>query len=131
MDITKLLSVVYAKISASTSTEEILILSKIAEKIKIGNVRIVTNYNDMFDNTYFKTGTLFFAESEEKIYYASGNNRIPLLIINSGIFSWGINTSNQLGDNTSANKSSPVSVVGGFTDWIQLSVGGNHTLGLS
>ena len=104
MDITTLLSVVYAKISASTSTEEILILSKIAEKIKIGNVRIVTNYNDMFDNTYFKTGTLFFVESEEKIYYASGNNRIPLLIINSGIFSWGINTSNQLGDNTSANK---------------------------
>ena len=72
MDITTLLSVVYAKISASTSTEEILILSKIAEKIKIGNVRIVTNYNDMFDNTYFKTGTLFFVESEEKIYYASG-----------------------------------------------------------
>ena len=33
MDITTLLSVVYAKISASTSTEEILILSKIADKI--------------------------------------------------------------------------------------------------
>ena len=42
-------------------------------------------------------------------------------------WSWGGNTSGQVGDNTSINKSSPVSVVGGFTDWCQVSVGGNHS----
>jgi alpha-tubulin suppressor-like RCC1 family protein len=33
-----------------------------------------------------------------------------------------------LGDNTTTCKSSPVSVVGGFTDWCDISVGRNHGL---
>ena len=37
MNIDTFLSVIYDKIAASTSTEETLILSKIAEKIKINN----------------------------------------------------------------------------------------------
>jgi hypothetical protein len=35
-----------------------------------------------------------------------------------------------LGDNTGTNKSSPVSVVGGFTDWIQVSASNRHSLGV-
>jgi alpha-tubulin suppressor-like RCC1 family protein len=47
------------------------------------------------------------------------------------MWSWGSNDNSQLGDNSSISqsKSSPVLVVGGFTDWIQVSAG-NHTLGL-
>jgi len=42
---------------------------------------------------------------------------------NGTIWAWGSNGSGQLGDNTVIAKSSPVSVIGGFTDWCQISVG--------
>jgi alpha-tubulin suppressor-like RCC1 family protein len=40
---------------------------------------------------------------------------------NGTIWTWGQGTSGILGDNTTVDKSSPVSVVGGFTDWVQVS----------
>ena len=43
------------------------------------------------------------------------------------LWTWGCNGSGRLGDNTTINKSSPVSVVGGFTDWCQVSASGFHT----
>ena len=45
---------------------------------------------------------------------------------NGTLWTWGNNGSAQLGDNSTINRSSPVSVVGGFTDWCQVSAGG-HT----
>ena len=49
---------------------------------------------------------------------------------NGTAWAWGVNTGGRLGDNTTVNKSSPVSVVGGFTDWSQISAGNNFSLGL-
>jgi alpha-tubulin suppressor-like RCC1 family protein len=49
---------------------------------------------------------------------------------NGTAWAWGINTLGHLGDGTIVNKSSPVSVVGGFTDWCQVSAGSCHSLGL-
>jgi alpha-tubulin suppressor-like RCC1 family protein len=49
---------------------------------------------------------------------------------NGTAWGWGINTTGMLGDGTTVNKSSPVSVVGGFTDWTQVSAGSQHSLGL-
>lgn len=49
---------------------------------------------------------------------------------NGTAWAWGTNTDGRLGDNTTVTKSSPVSVVGGFTDWIQVSAGPVHSLGL-
>jgi alpha-tubulin suppressor-like RCC1 family protein len=48
-------------------------------------------------------------------------------ISSTPLWSWGTNVNGELGDNTTVNKSSPVSVVGGFTDWVQISLGRNHT----
>ena len=49
---------------------------------------------------------------------------------NGTIWSWGYNAQGQLGDNTIVSKSSPVSVVGGFTDWCQVSAGYNISAGI-
>ena len=51
---------------------------------------------------------------------------------NSTAWAWGFNNYGQLGDNTNVSKSSPVSVVGGFTDWCQVSASRDnaHSLGL-
>ena len=49
---------------------------------------------------------------------------------NGTAWAWGLNTSGRLGDNTVVTKSSPVSVVGGFTDWCQVSAGSTHSLGV-
>lgn len=130
MNISNILSVVYAKISASTSTEEVLILSKIAEKIKIGSVRLVTGYNDMLDGVDYSDGTLFFVEDEDNLYYCSGYERILVLSMTTVAFNFGNGSNGSLGDNSATAKSSPVAVFGSFTDWVGLSRGSYHTVGV-
>ena len=49
---------------------------------------------------------------------------------NGSAWAWGSNTSGRLGDNTTTSRSSPVSVVGGFSDWMQASAGTAHSLGI-
>jgi alpha-tubulin suppressor-like RCC1 family protein len=46
------------------------------------------------------------------------------------VWTWGAGTQGILGDGTTADKSSPVSVVGGFTDWISANSNGGHNVGL-
>jgi len=49
---------------------------------------------------------------------------------NGTAWCWGSNFRGQLGTNSVTSTSSPVSVAGGFTDWTQISAGGQHTVGL-
>jgi alpha-tubulin suppressor-like RCC1 family protein len=60
---------------------------------------------------------------------AGGSHSLGLRT-NGSIWSWGVNIAGRLGDNTVINRSSPVSVVGNFTDWCQVSAGTNHSLGI-
>jgi alpha-tubulin suppressor-like RCC1 family protein len=61
----------------------------------------------------------------------SGGTNFSLGIrANGTAWAWGSNTSGRLGDNTTVSKNSPVSVVGGFSDWVQLSAGDSHSLGV-
>ena len=49
---------------------------------------------------------------------------------NGTAWAWGYNNFGQLGDNTTTNRSSPVSVIGGFTDWCQVSAGEDSMIGI-
>jgi alpha-tubulin suppressor-like RCC1 family protein len=61
----------------------------------------------------------------------SGGQRNSLALRTNGIaWAWGLNVCGVLGDNTVTARSSPVSVVGGFTDWCRISAGKDHSLGL-
>jgi alpha-tubulin suppressor-like RCC1 family protein len=64
------------------------------------------------------------------IQVSAGNSHSLGVRANGTAWAWGLNSIGRLGDNTTATKSSPVSVVGGFTDWIQVSAGGAHSLGI-
>jgi alpha-tubulin suppressor-like RCC1 family protein len=60
-----------------------------------------------------------------------GYRHTTALRANGTIWSWGSNNYSQLGDGTNISKSSPVSVIGGFTDWCQVSTNaGNHVVAL-
>jgi alpha-tubulin suppressor-like RCC1 family protein len=55
-----------------------------------------------------------------------------LALTSSGIlYAWGGNNYGRLGDDTTTNRSSPVTVIGGITTWSQISAGLNHCLGLT
>ena len=45
----------------------------------------------------------------------------------STLWSWGLNTSGQLGDNTRTSRSSPVQTIAGGTNWKQVACGSSHT----
>ena len=58
---------------------------------------------------------------------SAGGQMTAAIRTNGTLWSWGSNGYGRLGDNTTVNKSSPVSVVGGFTNWCQVSAGYSHT----
>jgi alpha-tubulin suppressor-like RCC1 family protein len=61
---------------------------------------------------------------------AAGGSHSLGVRANGSLWAWGVNSGGQLGDNTITSRTSPVSVVGGFSDWISASAGGGHNLGV-
>jgi alpha-tubulin suppressor-like RCC1 family protein len=61
---------------------------------------------------------------------AAGNYHNLALRSNGTLWAWGNNGSGRLGDTTTTARSSPISVVGGITNWTQISAGGAHNLAL-
>ena len=77
------------------------------------------------------TGRFVYITSECKYYFSTGAIWTDdVNSLTSSAWAWGEASCGRLGDNTIVDKSSPVSVVGGFTDWLQMSAGGDHSLGL-
>ena len=61
---------------------------------------------------------------------ATASSASSAVRMNGTAWAWGYNKFGQLGDGTTVDKSSPVSVTGGFTDWCDITMGLNHTLAL-
>ena len=61
------------------------------------------------------------------VQISAGNYHTAAVRANGQAWAWGSNSNGQLGDNTTSDRSSPVSVVGGFTNWVQISAGVGHT----
>ena len=62
----------------------------------------------------------------------SAGYRHSLGLTSTGIaYAWGHNGQGRLGDGTETDKSSPVTVIGGITNWSQLAAGTYHSLGLT
>jgi alpha-tubulin suppressor-like RCC1 family protein len=62
----------------------------------------------------------------------SGGAVHNLALTDTGIlYAWGLNNRGQVGDDTVIARSSPVTVVGGITNWTQISTGEEHSLALT
>ena len=80
-------------------------------------------------------GRLVYVNDENRYYHAVDGywlNNLNTKIFNFGPqpWAWGCGSVGRLGDNTTTDRSSPVSVIGGFTDWCQVSAGNIHSLGV-
>jgi alpha-tubulin suppressor-like RCC1 family protein len=77
-------------------------------------------------------GRFVWIESENRYVVSNGvvwdiNSIFVVIPVNA--WAWGYNNYGRLGDNTVTSRLSPVSVVGGFSDWTGISAGGFHSLG--
>ena len=61
------------------------------------------------------------------VQIAAGSAHTAAVRANGQAWAWGSNSFGRLGDGTTSSRSSPVSVVGGFTDWVQIAAGTTHT----
>jgi len=58
--------------------------------------------------------------------------RHSLAVTNTGeLYSWGVGFNGRLGTNDTITRSSPVTVVGGITNWSSVAAGGRHSLGIT
>jgi len=131
MNISNLQILLQEAIDNSTSTIDYLLLSKAVEALNMGQIRSVATYADL-PSAAANEGLLVYVAADERLYWSTGAAWYGIVAEGQGLaWSWGDNSSGQLGDNTSTlSRVSPVSVVGGFTDWCQISGGGCFSLGL-
>ena len=130
INISNLHAVLLQKISSSANEEDTLVYSKAIAQLNLGIVTSVFTFAEL-PTVPDTVGRLYFVESDRALYIYSVQYARWILLASDIIgllFTWGRNNYGRLGDNTTlASKSSPVSVVGGFTNWCQVSAGDIHT----
>jgi alpha-tubulin suppressor-like RCC1 family protein len=118
-------------IDSSDNTTDFLLLSKALQSLGVGQVREVATYANLPDAAA-NEGLLVFVTADERVYWSTGTAWYSLSLENEGFsWGWGSNFGGRLGDGTSTNTLSPVSVIGGFTDWCSVSAGYAHSLGIT
>ena len=116
------------------TSDEILLLNSAISSLNndtdFTSVPTITDLPDFIANT----GRIYYVISEEEFFFSDGTewlNDFDTNIYNIVAYSWGYNGA-RLGDNTTVNKSSPVTVVGGITNWSQISSNSfGHSLAIS
>lgn len=61
---------------------------------------------------------------------STGQNHMSAVKTDGTLWSWGLNSSGQVGDGTTINKSSPITTAGGGTDWCFVKAGWQMTLAI-
>lgn len=120
----------------STSLDEIALLSTSLPLSTSNRSIFVTDLTDLNTLTV-EPGTVVYVNNESLPYVYKSDLTWSLLFTAlqsdkpaQNLQSWGVNTNGSLGDGTITNRSSPVSVAGGYTDWVQVSAGDSHSLAL-
>jgi alpha-tubulin suppressor-like RCC1 family protein len=125
MDVTNLVLNLKSKITDDTLDQQMI--SKAIQLLELGAVIHVTSFQELPD-VAANVGRLYFVEFDG-LYWSTGEYWVPIVntTVNSA-WAWGSNSNGRLGDGTTTNRSSPVRVIGEFSDWCQASAGGLHSL---
>ena len=132
-------------LDGTIETEEIISLTLALDNLTQDRIVAVDTPDDLPDlqtdfNSYsFPSGSIFFVKSLGVHVISCKTQWIGLdgrLLRNDGLdiigMAWGGGNNGKLGDGTTVNKSSPVSIIGGITNWKKISAGGqSHNLGLT
>jgi alpha-tubulin suppressor-like RCC1 family protein len=130
-----LIDVIAQKVQTANTSADVLALAKSMEIIDTGFYITVANYSQLPDPTTLPAGALYYVVSDKMMYYVKPNEvgvkyweSITNNTTQDLVWGWGEADANdgKLGDGTTVDKCSPVSVVGGFTDWYQVSAGFDH-----
>jgi alpha-tubulin suppressor-like RCC1 family protein len=88
------------------------------------------NYGQVGDNTILaarSSPVQTIAGGTNWRQVAAGRDSSLCIKTDGSLWTWGKNNNGQLGDNTVINRSSPAQVLGGGTNWKQVSAGGHST----
>ena len=139
VDATSIKTELTTRIQAVTSGTEIYELAVLSASLPLITDHRVLSVADLtaLAALSVQAGTIYYVDSETAPYiYKSTGSWVKLYPLLQGtlplvnLYAWGRSNYGQLGDNTAVTRSSPVSVVGGFTDWVQVEAGGSHTLAI-
>ena len=127
MDVTNLILHLKSKITGNTLDQQYV--SKAIKLLELGAVEYVDAFSQLppvADNV----GRLYYV-AYDGLYWSTGEYWLPIVQTSEDTtWAWGCNGNGRLGNLTTTDQSSPVSVVGGFADWCQISAGESHNLAL-
>jgi len=136
ISIQKLIDKANERISQGGLTELQIIQLSTLDTAEANSKVLVATTNDLPSAANNK-GRMMYVEAEDSFYFSNGttwtnNFSTELTSLTDTAYAWGRNVTNStLGDGTSLNRSSPVTVVGGITNWLQLSGGYRFSLGVT
>jgi alpha-tubulin suppressor-like RCC1 family protein len=117
--------------------EDVMVITAALDTLTEDRVNTVELIDDLPEAFTVSRGTIFFVKEINTLVFSSvesvwkGLDGRVLRIDSISALSWGYNGLGRLGDGTTIARSLPVTVVGGITNWSQVSAGQNHSLGLT
>ena len=125
-------------LDSESEVEDLMLVVAALDNLTDDRIISVATVDDLPEADSLPSGSIFFVDQIAVLVFNSGlkwlgiDSRVlrddePILIASA----WGANGNGRLGDDTLTNRSSPVTVIGGITDWASVSAGGYHSLGVT
>ena len=126
MDVTNLILYLKSKITDQTIDQQMV--SKAIRLLELGAVFTANTFADL-PTAMGRSGQLWYV-LYDGLYWSTGEFWLPIIQTTQSLaWGWGYNGAGRVGGGTvGGNLSSPISVVGGFTNWRQVSGGASHSV---